>query len=260
MREQVHTYDSVSEFVRDTPKFNESAHNAYWVGMPLDEAQRAVHTGHEASVVGAERFLALIERELQNLPTTVGFETVRDVFGPRADMGDWMMGAPNPCRRRVRRDIETAPLKIVVNGFVSAGINTDQLRRRGEAIMALLMAIQSVRPVDLYAAGESTHTGTDGWRYFLIRLESRPLSLSQAGFIIGHPAFFRTYGIGWFAAKNPDDTSVPWLGSTPAEQRERLGLEPQDILIEKASLGDALLSDPLAWVRREIAKIMPAVA
>lgn len=250
---QLHTFDTVSAFVKDMREPHQG--DSYWMGgMTARQAVQAAVTGDEAAVVGAERFMDKIEHSLE-LPETVGLQTVRSPFGGRADMGAWLAGSPEPMRRRARRANDVGPVKIVVGSFVSSGIDADTLKRRGEAIIAFLMLVQRIRPVDLYILGESTHTGRDGWRNYYIRLESRPVSLSQIGFVIGHPAFFRALGNGWFQDKNPSAPGVPILQSTVAEQRERLGLEPQDILIEKAALYDLLVSDPVAWIKRELAKI-----
>lgn len=251
---QLHTYETVSEFVRAAGKPYDEADTAWFGGLTPGQCQQAAIDGHNEAVAGAERFLASLESKL-TLPDTYGYQTIRSPFGGRVDIGDWNAGSPTPMRRRVRRANDVSPVKIVVGSFVSSGISADTLKRRREAILAFLMLAQTIRPVELYVLGESTHTAYEGWRNFLIRLESRPLSLSQAGFVIGHPGFFRALGNAWFIKQNPTAPSVPLLHSTPAEQRERLGLTESDVLIEKAAWGDTLLSDPLAWIERELAKM-----
>lgn len=253
-RGQVHEYQDVSAFVADTRNPYDTD-RSWQGGMNAAEAVRASTYGDNAAVAGAERFIGTLESKL-SLPETVGLETVRSPYGGRVSMGDWMHGSPTPMRRRVRRNTEIGPVKIVVGSFVSAGIGANELKRRGEAIIAFLMLVQRFRPVDLYVLGESTHTGRDGWRYYYIRLESRPISLSQVGFVLGHPAFFRCVGNGWFIEKNPTAPGVPNLYDSIPETRERLGMQSQDVLIQKAVLGDELISNPTAWIQREMDRIV----
>lgn len=254
----LHTYDTVSEFAAAVHEPYDPDYVSWLGGLTPRQAMKAATDGHNDAVAGAEAFMAKIEHSMV-LPDTFALQTRRGVIGGRADMGAWLAGTPDPMRRRTRSKVDTAPLKIVVGTFVSAGISADSLKRRGEAILAFVMLAQRVRPVDLYVVGESTNRDGKGWRYFYIRLESRPISLSQAGFVIGHPAFFRVLGNGWFIERNNIGRSVPCVESTKAEQRERLGLAPTDILIDKAALYDELISNPLAWIQRELTQIMEVV-
>lgn len=225
---------------------------AWLGGVTIPEAYEMAKHGNDAAVIEAEKFIAKLPSIA--MPDTQQFQTIRSPFGSRVNFSEWQQGTPTPCRRRVRRASDLAPLRVVVGAFASAGVSADTLKKRAHAIIALLLLVQRSRPVDLYSLTESTHTGNNGWRYLLLQLDSRPMNLSQIGAVIGHPCFFRGPVIDWFQ-NTATASHVPCLHSTLDEQRERLGLSADDIVINKAALHDSLLSNPLEWLTNELKKL-----
>jgi len=247
----VHRYDTVSEFL---DSFNREAYDGTysWMGnMDATEALACAVYGHNDAVGEAEKVITRLESSLQ-MPETAAWETVRSPFIGRVDIADWCAGSPTPMRRRVKRIKDTAPIKIVVDTFVSQGVDSDVLKRRGAAIVALVMLVQRFKPVDLFACSSSTHTEREGYRHFVIRLESRPVSLSQIGFVLGHPAFSRSLSNGFFTVMNPKAPSVPCLRLSREEIRANLGLTARDIYIDRALYSDPMVSDTDAWIRNQL--------
>ena len=254
LKQAVHNYDSVSSFL---DAFNRDAYQGSrdWMGnMTAQDALTCAVTGYDKAVAGAESLIAKLEGSLE-LPQGLGFETVHSPFGGRVSMSDWLTGSPTPMRRRIKRQSDVSPVRIFVDTFVSAGIEASTLKRRGEAIIALVLLAQRIRPVDLVAVGSSTFEGHDGYRYFAVKLESRPISLSQVGFVLGHPAFFRALGNGYFTFMNPKAPSVPCLLVSREENRAHLGLTDGDVFVEKARYGDTLVDNPDVWIQTQIERI-----
>ena len=251
---KVHHFNNPSELLAATPKPYDPGDNN-WLGMSPDKAVECIVKGDMSAVEGGEKFINKLEHSLV-LPETFGHETVRSPFGARVNMGDWSAGSPTPMRRRVKRVSDISPVRIFVDMFCSASVTAATMRQRGEAITALVMLAQKVRPVDLYAIASTTYAGhDDGQRYISIHLDSRPISLSQVGFCIGHPSFFRCICIGFFRSTETTPT-VPLLRRTREEQRKDLDLNPNDILIEKASGLDPLVNDPEQWIMQELTKMI----
>jgi hypothetical protein len=220
--------------------------------MSLETIKKTIHSGHEGAVKGAEKFISLIENNL-TLPVTGGFEVIRSPFGPHVSTGDWLANSPSPCRRKVRRVSEVAPIKVVVGNFVSFGVTAAEYTRRSEAIIAFLMIVQRYRPIDLYASIESSAGSVNV--YGLLRLESRPINLSEVGFVIGHPAFSRIFGFTWLVTKGCAD-HIPAPSQHPNIKREELELAPEDIYINSLGLYDELRSNPEQWIKTELARIV----
>ena len=253
---EVCRFDCPTDFVNSFGRKPHDPQDTNWLGnMEPDTALHCAISGHNDAVTSAEKLLDRLETSLE-LPNTSAWATVRSPFGGRVNMGDWLAGSPTPMRRRVKLVSDTSPIKVVVDTFASCSVDADVLKQRGATIVALLMLIQRVRPVDLFAAGSSTHTGHDGWRYYMIRLESRPLSLSQVGFVLGHPAFFRALGIAFYRHVNPEAPRVPNLYATREETKSRLGLGTQDIFIERASASDPMVIHPEKWIKDQLAHVM----
>ncbi len=219
----------------------------------LDKIKAALTAGYLPAVERANDFIRHIESSIENLPATSGLLTVRGPFGGRADMGAWLAGAPDPMRRRARRATETAPVKVIVGNFVSYGVSAADYQKRSGAIIAFLLLVQRYRPVELYCSIESNLA--DKTPVFgLVALESKPLNLSETGFVIGHPAFSRVWGFSWLEAQGVP-SSIPCLHVPVSEKRTMLGLADCDVYINSLSLHDPLKDKPIEWIKSELARI-----
>jgi hypothetical protein len=110
------------------------------------------------------------------------YTQIYDVAGSRPDIGRFLAGDPINMRRRVKRPTDEAPLAIVADIMISAGISAEKQARRGAAVLALVRALGDIRPVTLYAM--SGVDSSDGAIYNLIRMDTQPLDLSRASFLL----------------------------------------------------------------------------
>jgi hypothetical protein len=239
-------FDSVEEFAKEAGKLVPRY-------RPSDYAKaidRAI-TGDESYVENANKMLDALDVEL---PETKSFQTIRSPFGGRVNFGDWLAGAPDPMRRRKRTSTDVAPIKIVVSTTSSGGISAKVLEKRGYAILALVLKLQTVRPIQLYLLTELN--GACGWHYNLTRIESQPLALGVAAFALCDADFARLPCYN-FAARKEAGYNGGWPDGFngkdyPRLRRERCGLSDDDLVIGSAHAEDQLLTEPLAWIKGQL--------
>lgn len=159
---------------------------------------------------------------------------------------------------RVRDEAQSmnAPLSIYVETSISAGVSNYEIVNRGIAVLAFVLAMQNIRPVDLYvvyAAGECLNTG------IAVRIESRPLNLSVATWALTNFSFPRRLGFHSIkAVTKKHNRDIPWAWGLAghskdyeASIRDAFGLKPDDVYIPGGHLYDTLmLKDPIAWVKQ----------
>jgi hypothetical protein len=235
-----------------------------------------------------------VERFSLDAATETRAAWLPSVTGGRVDMGAYLAGAPDCMRRRARREIETRHVSIYVSQTCSAGIRAETMRKRGAAILGLLDTLNALQvSVDLYLVidldgarsrndGTNSHgraalrdadaSALDGDATQVIRVESRPLDLSQVGFAIAHPAFSRNIGYrvatqygyrgGW---SRTWDTCYAHGGGAGLDRyvrimREKLGADAHDLFVPPVSYHDEIIIDPARWIRERVTQVTRASA
>jgi hypothetical protein len=250
------TFDSIEEFAKATEDASGSVRHGAgrWTGfLSFSEARRLATVGDDSYVKKAE---ALINQLDVDAPITKAFASIHSPYGGRVNLGDWLVGSPTPMRRRVRVSSDIGPIKIIVSTTCSAGIDAEVMEKRGAAILALLLKLQQVRPVQLYLLAE-LHGEQDGWHYQLIRIESQPLAVGVAAFGLCHVAFARQLTYSY--ARHVDGFNGGWPSDYSrsktryaANRAERLGLTDNDLIIPEAHLDDELIQEPLEWIKKRL--------
>lgn len=237
---------------------------ARWAGgKALADALDCVARGDNDIAQRSERAMAAMEDAL-DMPTATHI-TRMDVAGGYACVPAHLAGAPMAMRRRVRAQADAAPLGIVVDTTSSAGISAEQMLQRGAAVLALVRLLADRRPTECWALSaldanrdESPVTGaTLQW----VRIDTTPLDLARAGFILGHVGFARMvaynhasnrYGYmgGWPYGFGP--LSQGSFAHAAAQALPHLG---ESVFIP-APYGesDDVIADPIQWVRDHLAR------
>jgi hypothetical protein len=250
------TFDSIPEFIGKVKSENVKSRDGKteWTGyVSWDEAiDKALH-GDSSYVQDANK---LIDKLSVEMPTTRAFKTITSPYGGRCHFADWQVGSPTPMRRRIRSNTDYGPLKIVVSTTSSAGISAETMQKRGAAILALLLRLQEIRPIELYLLAE-LHGAKHGWHYQFIKMETKPLDVSVAAFCLCNVGFARhlTYRL----AGHIDNFSGAWPNgygnATYAQQRkDRLGLTDEDIMIKEVHATDKLVLQPIEWLKEQLGK------
>lgn len=167
-----------------------------WIGgLTAAMADRCLREGEASRVAASEDYLAKFEGKFAF--HTARFKTIDAVAGGAPNVAAYIAGTPLAMRRRQRTADDLAPLTIVVDTTSSGGINAAKLERRGAALLALVRLLAARRPVTLWAGAALGPRGDNRVQMcsVMTRIETAPLDLARAAFLLGHPGASR--GIGY---------------------------------------------------------------
>jgi hypothetical protein len=207
-------FDTMSELAAriDAGAISSRSWGDSWLGgLTKADAAHFSREGEMARVSASDAFLAKLEDKFEF--TSHRFQTVDAIAGGVPNVAAYLANAPLAMRRRHRVADDLAPLTIVVDTTSSGGVGADKLEKRGAAILALVRLLSARRPVTLYAGNAmgNSRADKDGFNAVLTRIETAPLDLARAAFLLGHPGAAR--GIGYGVVVNEfggSDGHIPW--------------------------------------------------
>jgi hypothetical protein len=224
---------------------------------------RMARDGDMSAVAASDRFLAKFDAV--DIPSARR-QWVDDVAGPVPNVPAFLANAPLAMRRRKRSEDETAPLTVVVDIASSGGIDASDVRQRGIAILALVRALASVRPVTLYVGTTLGNYGGAGLMpeadgsHIYFRIDTAPLDLVRAAHLISHPCVSRglLYGahIGYM---NRCNKNIPWAYQNADLFRKNIrdvfapAFEGDVLALPSIHVRDRSVTEPVAWVREMLA-------
>lgn len=236
-----------------------SGNDVSWYGGTTKQCRDWALRGDPALVPAIEAHLKFIDA---TLPDTWQRTTRADVFGPRLNVADWLAGTATPFRRRVRAEVESAPVRIWIAGVCSAKIDAETMQKRAATICALVELVQQSRPVELILFGEH---GSRKYAAALcaVRLGVAPLGLAALAGVLCHVGFVRRFFYGTMLR------DAEFNGTWPSEygydaninpaykikRAEALDIQPQDVVIEAARSWDPLVEQPLQWINTQLREI-----
>lgn len=163
--------------------------------LNLSQAIDAFRNGDMSSVSRSDALLADMECVELESPRRAWRD---DVAGAVPNVQAFIAGHPLAMRRRVRTLDAAAPIAIVVDIGANAAVKTDQIERRGAAILALVRTLAARRPVELWAGSILAADGGINASATFFRIETTPLDLARAAFVLTNPAALRR--VVWAAA------------------------------------------------------------
>ncbi len=262
-------YDSVSEFcgadiapIDDV--FNRVGHG--WAGY-RDFAQSREYFlagASEAETKPARDLLNAIDVEVHGHKGDVWAPSVQGAF---PCVHDWLIGSPTAMRSKVQEETECAPVRVVLNISVAAGVNQHTIAHRAAAAAAFAMKLSEHRPVELWAAVAVRNDDNMTDCGFRVKLDM-PINLSQvmAAF---NPSVCRRLAIAYChtfsgGTSNQFSYSFNCGGASPYEDRDKfvrnmraaLKLGEDDIVLDAGILSDVQQIDrnPVQWVKDMLAK------
>lgn len=176
---------------------------------------------------------------------------------------DYLAGIPENMRRRLTNQSDMAPVAIYADISASAAFGSNDLCKRGAAVLALTMALQQHRPVTLYlvsglSKSNSSSAAKDSAAFTVMKCDTIPMDLSQLAYLFGSAGFFRNL-LFCFGKKEFDFSgSWPWrMHDTGSEANIKrckgiMRLEPQDLWIPGIHVNDEAVQNPLAWVQSNL--------
>lgn len=271
-----HRFDSAEDFAAYMRAANAncrrhgSAYNDDWSGRPFNDALDTLEfKGDAANVPAAQAILNQVQSDesifTSGLPMPVDCIAGYEPHVPHA-----IIGLPKSMIRREMSETQsiTTPLRIYVDVAVSAGVSEQEMRNRGVAILALAMALQITRPIELHLFSLQIDGRRQDYhsQYTLctIKMTNTPIDLSRASYCLSSKSFFRNLCLSFIYASlgvsHSGSSTWPFKGNNPnsevykSKARELMGMEAQDLLITGGYLNDTLmLNNPVAWVKREVA-------
>ena len=132
------------------------------------------------------------------------------------------------------------------------------MQKRGIAILALVLKLQQIRPVNLYLLHEGDGR-QDSETFTVVKLDTRPLDISVVCHTLTDVGFTRR--LMFCAARRNNNFMYGWPRNykQPEYQtriRQVLNMTASDIYIKGALIGDELLNNPVAWVNKQIANVI----
>lgn len=255
-------FDSSEEFIEATKAVgvhNHGAGGAWSNDESFKESLEFARHGNDSLVSESEKII----ESLDSVENGVQQEYwAPSVCGAYPIVPEYLAGHPM-CMRSKEPSGDLAPVNIYVCTTSSGSIGSEEYMQRGTAILALVMKLQQIRPVNLFVTFECDGGYKDHLDAVqIIPIESRPLNISQACYMLTSTGFSRnlTYSYGehvqgWAGGWISDHDHRP--GGTPkyrAKIKEYLGLGPDDLHLDMISSIDPMLRNPIAWVNTELAR------
>lgn len=255
---EIAVYNSIGELTDHVKANVDDRGRSGWEGESIPRVIKGIHDGLDERETRAAK--ELLDKINTQFTDTQRYARRLTVSGQRVHMGKYVSGNPNCMVKRKRLTDEIAPIKLVAEVTVSAGVDNYTLVRRGTAIAALMYALGKVRPVEIHAMWGLGKSGPSGAHMGMVKIPTTPLSLSQMLAVFTMQGFARRFTFGEVRSRGCIVGS--WaLGSPPESAgrvervRDALGLKPDDIFIPGGFLTQAslMVNNPLQWVENQVA-------
>lgn len=238
--------------------FNEG-NNSEWYGrISYNKALDLARKGDESTVKDADKILDKLAAVYMGAEITQWMPSIQGAYPM---VPEYLAGEPQ-CMRRIAPTGDVSPINIYVSTTCSAAMSAKQMLKRGVTILALVLKLQQIRPVELFLFAE-THGTTDGSFFQVIPVDSKPLSIAHAAFGLTHVGFTRRLTYTMANARDHFNGSWPsgykygdWNPKSPYNQKvaQAIGLSDQDLFIHSAHVQDKLITDPIAWVNEQVTR------
>lgn len=252
--------EEYAEFLRTIPtQYN--CREGSWCGASTDQGIKTLEQGDSSRLAKAQAIIDKLDLAHIFSNDVPVLEPCIAGFIPNVPAA--IAGHPEAMFRRgfVESPSVSAPLAIYIEVSVSEGVSHDQLIARGVAVLAFALAMEQVRPVDVYAVALSGKGERPGIYGSVTKIASRPMDMSRAVWMLTDATYARQlhFTAGNYLSGCTTTGHVPWAYSFDSayegKVRKLLELQPDDVFMKGGYLFDTLmLNDPVAWVRAMIEK------
>lgn len=268
---RIQTFESPEEFAdyAGTQAIVDSYDNysGGWAGETIASGVKSLKEGDTTNLEAAQKILD--QMDTQGIVSEFMPTLQSSVVGYFPDVSAYIQGLPQQMITLEYDEVPspTSPLNVYVETSVSEGVSKDTLLKRGIAVLAFVLAMEAIRPVNLYVVcpmmprGE----GKDITACPIVKVASRPMDLGRAVFMLTSVTFARrmmfsavykmaefshwTGNIGWMYGSNPNakDYEIRF--------RKLVGMQPTDVFLKGGYLfDDLMMKNPVAWVKSMIEK------
>ena len=184
-----------------------------------------------------------------------------DVVGALPNVPAFLAGTSQAMRRKQRTVSDSAPISVVADVTSSAAIDAKDLLKRGTALLAFVRLLSTHRAVSLWC-GIGLDAKGGGSSMVLWRIDTTPLDLARAAHLLSAPSVSRGLGYGLSRALHASSGSWPFHSherqASTGEARLREVLGEQVHFIPPLFVADELISAPVKWLQRELARYLPS--
>jgi len=257
-----HLFDTASELATLARPFRhkEAANNEgrdSWSGGTFLQCVKWASAGRPDLVEASDAYMAQFESLNVLAPRA---RIIDDVSGAVPNIPAYLAGVPLNMRRRIKVESEVAPLIVVVDGATSGGIPADLMTRRASVLLALVRIVGAVRPVELWAGfGGGSHNVQSVGCYTFARVETSPLDVARAAFMLGHPSFTRGLAYNVAAGYEPHEYDYKWPYCGVALSPEKFKAvcaqafpHGEVFATPGLYLTDPCVTNPVAWLKRTL--------
>ncbi len=251
-------YDSGSEFGEACVAKGVAFSGSSWYGNEdKATALRKLTIGDNSLVPASEK---LMEELSSALPHTQRYVNVSDVVGALPNVPAYLSGNPVNMRRRARVARDDAPISVVCDVTSSAMIDAGDLLARGAALLAFVRVLSEHRAVSLWC-GIGLNVGA-GSSMILWRIDTAPLDVARAAHLLSAPSVSRGLGYGLSHALHRSGGGWPFQDhkrqAATGEARLRSVLGEAVHFVPPIHVRDELVTAPLSWLKRELARYLPS--
>lgn len=224
-----------------------------------------MRTGDNKAVARARELLNKFTEELPSITQKWTLE----VAGGFVNVGAFLAGDPEHMWRQEEDKIDSTPLRVWLGLTSSIGVTPTQIFERGIALAAFALALSERRtvyltPYVLLGAGNTSsryrtretqddYSQPDG-AIISWDLQTSPLILSEISAALTRSEVTRALGLSACYALN-SACNGSWIDCYQNEPKMRrlLGCAQDDVWIGSIHLQDPLLTDPIKWVKEQLA-------
>ena len=257
-------FDSPEEFVESHEKhcgFNyELLHPEEWQGGRASVCRETLRNGCLDNLDNAKEIMSKLD--ISDLLTSNMPLLENDMVGFVPNVSAYIAGQPETMFTMIESEQQAlnTPIRVFVETTVSAGITHEQLTQRGTSILAFVLAMNTVRPVELYTISVVQSDNASGTFGHAVRLPN-PMDLSRAVWMLTNPGYARglmfSY-MNYLSGVHP--YTGPWpFGSNPTKNRytecmrDVFSMADNDIFLKGGYLFDHdMLNNPIAWVNKMV--------
>lgn len=191
-----------------------------------------------------------------------------EIVGSFPCVPSYLAGLPETMFAQVETEspATTTPIRLYVDIVTSSGVSSKEIIDRGIAILGLVLALQLVRPVELYCFSLGKGGGCKGATSGTItQIDTAPLDFDRATFMLCDPGFMRQicYGAMFNVLDKPFNGHIGWAwghSSIDAEYeatlREALECNPDDMVLTGTFLTQYEYRDnPVKWIKDQLIKL-----
>lgn len=176
-----------------------------WAGGSREDAQKWAREGNTSAVPAAEEIVSRINAKIDTHGLRPQWTT--SVTGAFPNVPAYLANSPETMfamHNRNDRGSRT-PVRVVYAPVCSASISVKNWEKRGAHVLALVIALSRVRPVDL------TMITCYGHGDHVIHVPTRPMVMSEAAYVIAKTACYRRLSYDYADGHGWHGDWAPWI-------------------------------------------------